>query len=166
MFLGADIVVQAVMVGLVFASVATWTVLLAKSVTLARTTRRQRRAFAVIAKARSLSDAAHALRERSVGAALIEAASWQSTLLGHLERHKRCPKAARWRRQEGVAYVWFTMDRDGRVLGSRLERSSGAAALDEETLELIKRAEPLPKPPAEVAGETMQLVVPVQFLLR
>ena len=58
------------------------------------------------------------------------------------------------------------MDRDGRVLGSWLERSSGAAALDEETLELIKRAEPLPKPPAEVAGETVQLVVPVEFLLR
>lgn len=49
--------------------------LLAKSVGLVRTTRRQRRAFAVIAKAKSLSDAADALKsESSAGASLVEAA--------------------------------------------------------------------------------------------
>lgn len=92
--------------------------------------------------------------------------TWQSVLLGHLERHKRYPQAAQWRRQQGVAYVRFTMDREGRVLGFRLERSSGVDSLDEETLALIERAQPLPKPPPEVAGGTLELVVPVQFFIR
>lgn len=92
--------------------------------------------------------------------------AWQSVLLGHLERHKRYPRAAQWRRQQGVAHVRFTMNRAGRVLGVRLERSSGFEALDQETLDLIRRAQPLPKPPPEVAGESLELVVPVQFFIR
>src|SRR3546814_16579785 len=76
MFLDADVIVQAVMIGLVFASVVTWTVLLAKSVELARAARRQRRAHGVIAEAGSLSEAAGTLLpESSLGAALVEAAS-------------------------------------------------------------------------------------------
>lgn len=94
------------------------------------------------------------------------AQTWQSLLLGHLERHKRYPQAAQWRRQQGVAYVRFTMDREGHVMSFRLERSSGVDALDEETLQLIQRAQPLPKPPSEVAGATLELVVPVQFHMR
>ncbi|HEX6957280.1 MAG TPA: energy transducer TonB [Ferrovibrio sp.] len=93
-------------------------------------------------------------------------ATWQGQLLGHLERHKRYPREAQRRRQQGTAYVRFTIDRRGHVLHARLERSSGHAALDEETLALIRRAEPLPPPPPEIPGETLDLVVPVQFYLR
>lgn len=92
--------------------------------------------------------------------------AWHALLLGHLQQHKRYPKQARWRREEGVVYLHFTMDRAGKVLEYRLETSSGSAALDEETLKLLERAQPLPSPPAELAGETLELVVPVQFSLR
>ena len=53
MFLSADIV-QAIMVGLVFASLVTWTVWLAKSLELMVGTRRLRRALAAIGEERSL----------------------------------------------------------------------------------------------------------------
>ena len=43
MFLNADIVVQAVLIGLAFASVVTWTVWLAKSIELVAARRRVRR---------------------------------------------------------------------------------------------------------------------------
>ncbi len=46
MFVAADWVVQAVMVGLVFAAVLTWGVFAAKSLELAATVRRQRQALA------------------------------------------------------------------------------------------------------------------------
>jgi biopolymer transport protein ExbB len=48
MFLNADIIVKAVMVGLAFASLITWTVWLAKSVELARATRLARQRLAIL----------------------------------------------------------------------------------------------------------------------
>ncbi|WP_029008023.1 energy transducer TonB [Azospirillum halopraeferens] len=91
---------------------------------------------------------------------------WRDRLLGHLERHKRYPRAAQMRRQEGVAYVRFTIDRQGTVLSVRLDRTSGHGLLDDETIALVERASPLPAPPQDVGQDRVELVVPVQFYLR
>jgi len=98
-------------------------------------------------------------------AVAASARTWEGLLLAHLERRKRYPAEARAGRQEGVAHVRFTMDRDGRVLSARLERSSGRAALDHEAVALLRRAQPLPRPPPEVAGDPVSLVVPVEFFI-
>lgn len=90
---------------------------------------------------------------------------WQGRLLAHLEANKRYPTAALSRRQQGVAHVRFVMNREGRVLSSRLERSSGNAALDRAALDMLTRAQPLPRPPAEVTGDRFELVVPVEFFI-
>jgi biopolymer transport protein ExbB len=57
MFLAADLVVQGVMLGLVFASVLTWTVFVAKALELGFAFRRQVRALGAIDRAPSLGDA-------------------------------------------------------------------------------------------------------------
>ena len=57
MFLNADIVVKIVMVGLIFASLVTWTVWLAKNLELWKATRNGRKALAVLNEARSLVEA-------------------------------------------------------------------------------------------------------------
>jgi len=57
MFLNADIIVKIVMVGLVFASLVTWTVWLAKNLELWKATRNGRSALAVLNEARSLAEA-------------------------------------------------------------------------------------------------------------
>ena len=57
MFMNADIVVKAVMVGLVFASVLSWTIWLAKALELVFARARLRRALRRLAEARSLADA-------------------------------------------------------------------------------------------------------------
>ena len=92
--------------------------------------------------------------------------TWQGTLRAHLERHKRYPSAAQFRRQQGVTYVRFAMNRAGTVLWARLERGSGHDRLDDESLALMERAQPLPPPPPEVAGEPIEIVVPIQFFLK
>jgi len=92
--------------------------------------------------------------------------SWEGRLLAALHRHRRYPASARMRRQQGVPYIRFVMDREGRVLSARLERSSGFADLDREAVALPKRAQPLPKAPADRPGATLELVVPVEFFLR
>ncbi|MFT3802324.1 MAG: TonB family protein [Burkholderiaceae bacterium] len=90
---------------------------------------------------------------------------WQAMLLGQLERFKRYPSEAQFLRQQGVTHLRFTMNRDGKVLTFRVEKSSGNALLDQEALALIQRAQPLPKPPASVMGDTLELVVPIEFFL-
>jgi protein TonB len=92
--------------------------------------------------------------------------TWKGLLLRHLERHKRYPSEAQRQRQEGVVYVRFTLSRDGRVIASRMERASGNASLDREGLELLQRAQPMPPFPPDQPGESMELIVPVQFSLR
>jgi biopolymer transport protein ExbB len=57
MFLNADIIVKVVMVGLLFASLVTWTVWLAKNFELLRAMRRGRAALAVLNETRTLAEA-------------------------------------------------------------------------------------------------------------
>ncbi len=92
--------------------------------------------------------------------------AWQGRLIGQLQRAKRYPDAARGAGEEGAAIVSFTMDRAGQVLSVRLVRSSGSAALDQEALALVHRAEPLPPPPAQLPGQTLTLTVPIRFSLQ
>ncbi|MEL1263039.1 energy transducer TonB [Pseudoxanthomonas putridarboris] len=92
--------------------------------------------------------------------------TWENALLTHLERYKRYPGAAQARRQEDVVYLRFTMDRSGKVLNWNIERSNGYTLLDGEVNALIQRASPLPVPPKGVGGNTVEMVVPVEFFLR
>jgi len=91
--------------------------------------------------------------------------TWQGHVLARLGKFRRYPTGARNRHEEGVPYIRFTMDRNGMVLSSTLERSSGFADLDREAVRLPKRAQPLPKPPPAVVGDTIELVVPVEFVI-
>jgi protein TonB len=93
-------------------------------------------------------------------------ATWQAQLLAWLERHKRYPRVAQEQRQQGTAQLRFTLDREGRVLSYRLDKGSGFALLDEEVVELIQRAAPVPPPPPEVTGDRIEVLVPVSFFLR
>ncbi len=72
MFTAADVVVKAVILGLTFASIVTWTVLIAKSLELKAATTRQRRALKAIDGARSLAEAAKL--PDVAGSPLVEAA--------------------------------------------------------------------------------------------
>lgn len=98
--------------------------------------------------------------------AATTARTWEGLLLAHLEQRKRYPAEARARRLQGVAYVRFSMDRQGRVLSAELERSSGHPTLDREAVALLRRAQPLPKPPPEVTGAHISLSVPIEFFIR
>jgi periplasmic protein TonB len=92
--------------------------------------------------------------------------TWKTQILALLERNKRYPEAAQSRREQGVAQVFFSLDRQGRVIGSRVVRSSGASVLDEEALALLRRAQPFPPPPRELPGERVDLTVPIRFNLK
>ena len=75
MFMAADIVVKAVMVGLAFASVLTWTIWFAKAIELMVARRRMRAAIEKLGHAKSWSEANVRTKDRDAGvAALLRAA--------------------------------------------------------------------------------------------
>jgi biopolymer transport protein ExbB len=75
MFLSADIIVKAVMIGLAFASLVTWTVFIAKMIELSVVQRKLRKALGKIKDARSLAEAQFALGAKDgVLSALLSAA--------------------------------------------------------------------------------------------
>jgi biopolymer transport protein ExbB len=85
MFMSADILVQAVMIGLAFASVVTWTVWLAKNIELWAAMRRLRGALAAISSERSLAGAyARVGPQRGILPTLIDAAALELQLSSDL----------------------------------------------------------------------------------
>jgi protein TonB len=84
--------------------------------------------------------------------------SWRAAIAAHLNQHKRYPGSG-----AGISTITFSIDRSGKVLSARLLRSSGNAALDAEAVAMARRASPLPKPPAGIAGDNLSLTVPVRY---
>jgi biopolymer transport protein ExbB len=81
MFKSADVVVKAIMIGLAFASLVTWTIFIAKMIELTVVQRKLRSALAKIADARSLAEAQFALGARgSVLASFLAAAMREARL--------------------------------------------------------------------------------------
>jgi biopolymer transport protein ExbB len=81
MFLSADIIVKAVMIGLAFASLVTWTIFIGKSIELSVARRKLRRALGQSADARSLAEAQFALAAKdTVLSALLSAALREARL--------------------------------------------------------------------------------------
>jgi biopolymer transport protein ExbB len=81
MFQSADILVKAVMVGLAFASLLTWTIFIAKMIELSVVQRKLRAALSKISDARSLAEAQFALGSKdSVLSSLLAAAMREARL--------------------------------------------------------------------------------------
>lgn len=92
--------------------------------------------------------------------------SWKGQVVAILQRNKRYPAEAEARHEQGTAQLAFSIDRRGHVTASRIARSSGFPALDQETLALVRRASPFPPPPPDVRGAQISLTVPIRFAIR
>jgi periplasmic protein TonB len=96
----------------------------------------------------------------SAGQSTAALASWKGQLVAHINRFKRFPDRAV---MGGTSTVAFTIDPSGRVLSARLARSSGDPVLDQEAVELLHRASPVPAPPPDLGRGTITLSVPIRF---
>src|SRR5229473_2181457 len=102
----------------------------------------------------------------SAGASAAVMASYNQLVAAHLQRFKQYPPGAKAAGEQGTARLSFSLGRGGQVLGSRLAGSSGHAALDGETLAMVRRAQPFPGFPPEMKQGSMSFNVPVQFSIR
>ncbi|MCU1724560.1 MULTISPECIES: energy transducer TonB [unclassified Pseudomonas] len=92
--------------------------------------------------------------------------TWQSDLLRHLGKFKRYPEDARRRGLQGINRLRFVVDGEGRILSYSLAGGSGSAALDRATLEMIRKAQPVPAPPKELLNNgSIEVVAPFVYSL-
>ena len=91
-------------------------------------------------------------------------ASWEGALLAHLQKYKKYPPGAQRSGKEGMNRLRFVVDAEGNVLSYELVGRSGNANLDRATLDMIRNAQPLPKPPADmVKSGSIEIVAPFVY---
>lgn len=90
---------------------------------------------------------------------------WYALIFADLARKKRYPREARRAGQEGTPTVRFTVDSRGRVSNISITRSSGYRLLDDATIELIRRAAPLPRMPRAMGRESVTMSLPIEYKL-
>jgi protein TonB len=90
------------------------------------------------------------------------AAQFQQALMRHIERFQHYPYEARRSHMEGTVQIAFVMGRDGKILDAWVRSSSGRVILDQEAVDALRRAEPLPKIPGELPNR-LSVLLPVSF---
>jgi periplasmic protein TonB len=91
-------------------------------------------------------------------------ATWQKELLAHLDKHKRYP--AERSQKSAQILVSFALDRTGHVLSTNIVKGSGDAAFDQAALAMVRRSDPVPPPPPDVADEGLNFTLPVIFRVK
>jgi TonB family protein len=89
--------------------------------------------------------------------------SWESDVVRHLELYKRYPSKALALREEGTVLLSFSLNRYGHVMTRRVARSSGYADLDDEVMDMILRADPLPAFRSSMPQSRLDFTVPIRF---
>jgi TonB family protein len=90
--------------------------------------------------------------------------TWQKELMAHLNKHKRYPAESSQRSAEIL--VSFALDRMGHVLSASIVKGSGDPAFDQAALAMVRKSDPVPRPPPLVADEGLSFTVPVIFKVK
>lgn len=91
--------------------------------------------------------------------------SYAARIRSWLYAHKLYPRRARMRREEGRVQVRFVLDRAGTLLEGAVVKGSGNAVLDGEAEAMMWRASPYPRVPAELPGDRIEFIAPIEFIL-
>jgi protein TonB len=92
--------------------------------------------------------------------------SYLALISAILEKQKDYPRRAQLRNMQGITYLQFTIDRQGRVIQYRIDRSSGHSILDEATENMIRKAGQFPPIPPELDIAGLDIVMPMQYFLK
>jgi len=86
--------------------------------------------------------------------------AWEKKVAAHLKKFQVVPEG----KAKGVAVTLaLEFDRMGHVLSVRVAEGSGLSAYDEAALEMVRRADPVPRPPPLVADLGLTRTLPVTF---
>jgi TonB family protein len=88
-------------------------------------------------------------------------ASWEKELVAHINRFKRYPQGGGGESAQVV--VNLQLDETGRVASASVLRSSGRPVFDAAAIEMVRRADPVPRPPPAAAQAGLHFALPVIF---
>ena len=91
--------------------------------------------------------------------------SYSSLLANAIAKYKQYPKIAQMRGWQGTVIVDLEIDIKGAVISVKIKKSSTYEVLDNEALEMIKKASPFPAPPESLRGKNFNVLVPISFKL-
>ena len=91
--------------------------------------------------------------------------SYSSLLANAIAKYKQYPKIAQMRGWQGTVIADLEIDSKGSVMSVKIKKSSTYEILDNEALEMIKKASPFPPPPENLRGKNFNVLVPISFKL-
>ena len=91
--------------------------------------------------------------------------SYSSLLANAIAKYKQYPKIAQMRGWQGTVIADLEIDSKGSVVSVKIKKSSTYEVLDNEALEMIKKASPFPTPPESLRGKNFNVLVPISFKL-
>ncbi len=91
--------------------------------------------------------------------------SYSSLLANAIAKYKQYPKIAQMRGWHGTVIADLEIDTIGAVISIKIKKSSTYEVLDNEALEMIKKASPFPAPPESLRGKNFNVLVPISFKL-
>ena len=91
--------------------------------------------------------------------------SYSSLLANAIAKYKQYPKIAQMRGWQGTVIADLEIDTKGAVISIKIKKSSTYEVLDNEALEMIKKASPFPAPPESLRDKNFNVLVPISFKL-
>ena len=109
-------------------------------------------------------------KNNSDAAAMIELKSLRRDFTKRVRERialvKKYPNIARRRGFEGQPVVAFTIGRDGALTKHSIATSSGHRVLDRSALESVKKAAPYPRIPDKLELQSINLKLPISYILK
>jgi periplasmic protein TonB len=90
------------------------------------------------------------------------ATAFQQTLLRHIARFRYYPDEARRDQIQGTVQLIFAMQRNGMVMDVWVKTTSGSSVLDAAAIETVRKAQPMPRIPADLPNQ-LNILIPVAF---
>jgi len=91
--------------------------------------------------------------------------NYYALIAATLAKHKRYPKYARKKGQEGTVLLSFTVLSSGLVKDIKIKQSSGHSLLDRSVKKMLQQASPLPPFPAQQTARELNISIPIVFKL-
>jgi len=90
---------------------------------------------------------------------------WSKTLSAHVAKFKTYPQQSKRRGEQGRVIIRFTIDAGGKVLDVGLTKRTCFEDLNEEAVNMVKRAEPFPPFPETMKLEKKTFGIPMNYRL-
>lgn len=88
-------------------------------------------------------------------------AKWERQISAYFELHKRYPKTEKIKAAK--VKVSLVLNRLGHVVSLAVAETSGDPLFDEAALDMIRRSDPVPRPPAALTDDTFSYNLNVDF---